>query len=53
MDWLQKLAIERFGGVPAGKIFGMQVLVRPDMPNDRIRFVDPRTGAFSDILLPK
>jgi hypothetical protein len=47
------LAVKLFGGIPMGRLFGMAVLVDPSMPDDRIRFVDPVTGRFSDFPLPK
>lgn len=36
----------------AGTIFGMPVMIDREMPNDRIRFVDPATGRHTDFLLP-
>ena len=47
------IALRLFGVIPAGRMFGMQVFVDPMLPNDRIRFVDPATGRYSDFPFPE
>jgi hypothetical protein len=52
MTEADEMAVRLFGAIPAGKLFGMQLFVDPAMPDDRIRFVDPVTGAYSEVPFP-
>lgn len=38
---------------PLGTFHGIPVMVDTEMPNDRWRFVDPRTGQKTDYILPE
>lgn len=52
MDFYEQYAMKLLGGIPAGNVFGMPVFIDPCIPNDRIRFVDPVSGRYTDLLLP-
>lgn len=51
-DTYEQLAAQMFGGLPVGDFCGMPVLMDPTVPANRIRFVDPVSGRFSDFDLP-
>ncbi len=46
--YTDKIAIQLFGGIPAGNFMGFPILIDPAPPNDRIRIVHPdgRTDEF-------
>lgn len=52
-DYVKKLAVEMFGAIPAGNIFGIPIMIDPTMPVDRIRIVHPVTGRIDEISLPE
>lgn len=53
MDEITKrIALEMFGAIPAGKVFGMQIMIDPTMADGRIRFVNPVTRRYSEFPLP-
>lgn len=41
LTYAEKLALKMFGGIPAGNICGMPVLIDPRMLDNRIKFVHP------------
>lgn len=53
MTDMDKLAVEIFGAIPVGRLFGMPVFVDPSMAPNRIRFVDPTSGRSSDFPFPE
>lgn len=51
-DLAKRYAEALFGGVPAGQLFGMPVLIRTNIPDDEIRVVNPYTGDETIIKVP-
>jgi hypothetical protein len=53
LSYYDKIAIELYGALPIVRFCGMQLFADPRLPDDRIRFVNPTNGSFSDFPLPK